>query len=557
MKTLIRATKAIDQESMAGYGAVQYVPLENHQVWTGNGVAADTALNIITIYQCVRVLAETYASLPLIVYRRLPGGGKERASEHPLYETLHSSPNPDMTSFVWRELMMAHLATWGNAYNEIVFDAVGRMQLWPIRPDRIEVKWGADGRKAYTYLNPTGGKQPLDPARVFHIPGMSSDGLVGFSPITIMRKAIRLYQSAEQFGTSLFDNNARPATVLSHPKTLSTGAVTRLAGQMEELRGARNAGKTVVLEEGLTVTEVGIPPEDAQFMQTRTFQKREIAAAYRIQLHKVGDYEHATFSNIEELNQDFIQDTMLPWFVRTEQECNVQLIADPDYFAEFLVDGYLRGNAKARAEANAIRWQHGTLNADDWRAMENENPLPDGLGKTYYVPVNYQSVEDATSGQVVDPNAPPQLVAVKSADGLRCAGTRKDGGVCNNWLLKVAPNGTEGRCDRCKTPFTVKSAGEIAEPKPDPMVAAIVALASREQHAPQMNFAAGAFQSDVHVPPIAEGAVTVNVAPPPAVVNVPKQAAPVVNVNLPPSTPTRKRVEFADGRSATITEESA
>ncbi len=451
-----RPTKAIDQEAQAQGLATHYIPIENLQRWTGLGVAPETALNIITVYQCVRVLAETFAQLPLMVYRRLPNGGKERATDHPLYQTLHSQPNPDMTSFVWRELLMTHLATWGNAYCEKVTDPFGRLQLWPIRPDRIEPHYDSQGRKVYDYLSPLGARTTLKPGSVFHIQGMSSNGLVGFSPITVMRNAIRLYRTAEQFGTSFFDNNARPATVLSHPKLLSENAIKRLAGQMDELRGSRNAGKTVILEEGLQLTEVGIPPEDAQFMETRLFQKREIAGAYRIQPHKVGDLERATFSNIEHQSLEFIQDTMMPWFVRTEQEINVQLVDEEDVFAEFLVDGYLRGDAKTRNEAYALRWQHGNLNADEWRIKENENPIPDGSGSLYYVPVNYQPAISPQEEPVAEPEPeadmtpegmPPEgmppLVAVKSAAAFRCPD-------CNAKLAENEVVGMRVRCGRCK-----------------------------------------------------------------------------------------------------------
>lgn len=464
----VRATKAagLDQAVMGSesqWGSSTYLPLYNLQTWTGNGIAPETALTSITVYQCVRILAETFAMLPLILYRRLPEGGKERASDHPLYRVLHEQPNPDMTSFIWRELMMSHLATWGDAFNEIAINGVGETEFWPLRPDRMEVKWGPDGRKLYTYVQPSGRRTELPAEKVFHVSGMSSNGLRGVSPVVMMARTLRLQNTAEEFGQSFLANGARPATVLSHPKTLTEPAINRLAGQMDTLRGSGNAGKTVVLEEGLTVTEVGVPPEAAQFMETRLYQKREIAAGYRIPAHKVGDLERATFSNIEHLSIEFIQDTMVPWFVRFEQEAAVQLFAGEDVFAEFLVDGYLRGDAATRATAFATRWQHGTLNADQWREAENENPLPDGLGQQYYVPVNYAPVNPVG----VTPEAPiteratiteggtptgvpgiPNLVSVKSAE-FRCP-------ECNAKLAENTVPGMEVRCGRCKVVRSVE-----------------------------------------------------------------------------------------------------
>ena len=351
------------------------------------GVTADTALNLITIYQCVRVLSNTFAQLPLMLYRRRADGGKERAVDHPLYRTLHLSPNPDLTSFAWRRMLMTHIATWGDHFVEKIPDQAGRTLLYPVRPDRVEVT-RKDGRKHYWYLSPEGGRKEFPEGRLIQISGLSTDGLRGRSPINDLRSTIRLAKTAETFGDSFFRNGARPATVLKHPETLSTDAIRRLREQMDELRGSGNAGKTVVLEEGLDFSEVGIPPDDAQFMETRLFQKRELAGAYGIPPHMIGDLERATFSNIEHQSLELITVTMMPYFVNVEQELSVQLIDDDDYFVEFLVDGYLRGDAKTRNQAYAIRWQHGSLNANEWRIKENDNPV-DG-GDTYYVPVNYQ-----------------------------------------------------------------------------------------------------------------------------------------------------------------------
>lgn len=402
---------------------------------------------IATFYAGVRVLAETFAMLPLFVYRRLEGGGKDRAVDHPLYPVLHDEPNPEMSSFIWRELVMQNLVTWGNHFSEIVFDQLGRTQLWPLRPDRMEVRWGRDSRKDYIYAKANGQRVKMEPGSVFHIPGMGADGLRGYSLLTLHRKTFKLHDAARDFGTSTFENNARPAVVLSHPKTLSDAAIGRLAGQMDELRGSKNAGKTVVLEEGLQITEVGIPPEDAQYMETRVFQKREIATILRIQLHKLNDLERATFSNIDEQNLEFISDTMQPWFSRFEGESNRQLLpGEREHFIAFLVSGYLRGRAKDRAEALQVRRQNGTLNADEWREIEDENPLPDGLGKTFWMPANMKPAlppnEDVAA--VDQPSEPmPALMAVKSA-AVRCE-------KCNQLLAEMATPPYQLTCRRCKT----------------------------------------------------------------------------------------------------------
>jgi HK97 family phage portal protein len=454
-----RPIKAMDQEAMASQVPNHYIPIESLQRWTGLGISEQTALNYIAVYQCVRVLSNTFAMLPLKLYRQREDGGKDAARDHPVYRMLHLAPNPDMSSFVWRKIAMRHIATWGNHYSEKVLDGLGRLQLWPIRPDRIEPSWGKDGRRKYTYLSSLGGRKEMRPGSVFHMQGQTTDGLLGYSPITDLRNTLHLAQSADRYARSVFDNGARPAVVLSHPKTLSAGAIERLGAQMDDLRGAGNAGKTVVLEEGLGVTPVGFPPEDSLFLSAQLNQHRLIYGAYGIPPHKVGDLERATFSNIEHQSLEFIQDGILPWLVNAEQEFAMQIIEDDGYWAEFDTDGYLRGDSKTRAEALAIRWQHGTLTANQWRKLENENPV-DG-GDQYYVPVNYQPVVDpadrdlgtadeTAEGEPSAPSSPPQLVAVKSAVAveMRCPS-------CKKLMLKAAMPGSSGECPRCKVEVAV------------------------------------------------------------------------------------------------------
>lgn len=360
----------------------------------GVHVSTETALGIVSVYACVRVLAESVASLPLILYRRLPGGGKERATDHELYPTLHDQPNPEMTSFVWRETVMGHLTTWGNSYNEIAFDTFGKMQLWPLNPARVEVKW-ENGTRVYDYLETSGLRRRLRPGSVFHIPGLSSNGLVGYSPIALHREAIGLYQALQDFGSATMRNQARPAVVMQHPKTVSQGAIDRLTAQMDKLRGSSNAGKTVLLEEGLTIQEIGIPPEDAQYIEGRKFQRTEIAAMFRVPPHMIGDLERATFSNIEHQALEFVVHSLRPWLVRVEQEIKAQLLFGAgDVFAEFLVDGLLRGDSASRAKALQIQRLSGVINADEWREIENLNPIEDGSGKAYWMPENYKVATD-------------------------------------------------------------------------------------------------------------------------------------------------------------------
>jgi HK97 family phage portal protein len=393
MKTLFApsAVKGIDQVAM---GAARHY--ETSSPWWPHVLSPGNGLSVMTAYQCVRILANTFASIPTILYRRLPDGGKERATDNKLYRTFAERANPNMSAFDWKNVAKSHIETWGNHYSEIV-DTGPEVEFYPFRPDRIEVYWDTKGRKAYDYLDPRGPRKTLDPAKVLHLKALTSDGLVGIAPITAMRRGIGLYRKAEQYGEAVFDNGARPAVVMKHPKTLSDAAITRLGAQMDALRGSGNAGKTVILEEGLDVHEIGFPPEDAQFMETRLFQKRELAAGYGVPKGLLNDPDER--ADIDKDLRYLITVTMLPAFEAFEQAAQLQVIDDERFFVEFLADAFLRGDPKARADAYAVQWEHGALSGDEWRARENQDPLPDDLGKVYYRPANWVPL-----GQQEDPS---------------------------------------------------------------------------------------------------------------------------------------------------------
>jgi len=364
----------------------------NNRSSAGVSITEERALKYSAVFGCVRVLAETVASLPLHVYRRLEGGGKERATDHYLYDLLHVLPNPELTSFEFRELQMVYLTLWGNAYAEIEFGKNGKpVALWPLRPDQMQVR-RVDGELVYEYQSNAVGRVTFPWYKIFHIRGLSTDGVVGLSMIRIAREAIGLGLAAEEFGARFFDNDARPGIVLEHPGTLSEEALEHLRKSWEaKHKSLADKHRVAILEEGMKVHEVGIPPEDAQFLETRKFQVNEIARIFRVPPHLIGDLEKATFSNIEQQSIEFVIHTIRPWLVRWEQAIMRDLFSKNDrneYFAEFLVDGLLRGDIESRYKAYAIGRQNGWLSADDIRELENMNPLPDGMGKIYLIPLN-------------------------------------------------------------------------------------------------------------------------------------------------------------------------
>jgi len=391
----------------------------------GVTVTESSSLRVAAVFACVRVLAESIASLPLPVYRRLPGDGKERAPEHPLYTLLHDQPNPEMSSFEFREFMMFNLSLWGNAYAEIEFDRAERVRaLWPLRAARMQVRRPRPGEPLeYEYLLSDGRRVKLPPWRVLHIRGLSGDGVVGYSPIRCAREAVALALATQEFGARFFSGGAQLGGFLEHPGNLSENARENLEASFErKYQGLKNAHRWAVLEEGMKATPVGIPPEDAQYLETRKFQIGEVARIFRVPPHLIGDLDRATYSNIEHQSLEFVIHTIRPWAARWEQAIWCQLLwpnERREYFAEFLLQGLLRGDIQSRYQAYAIGRQWGWLSADDIRKLENLNPLSDGRGSIYLQPLNMVEAgappdrpADGTRGAVVNPT---ELRALRSA----------------------------------------------------------------------------------------------------------------------------------------------
>lgn len=361
-------------------------------------VTPETAMTLTAVYACVRVLTESVASLPLIVYRRREDGGKERAIDHPLYRLLHDLPNGWQTSMEWREMLTGHIALRGSAYCEIVTARNGDIDaLIPLHPDRVKPLRLKNGRLAFEVQTNTSAPRVLTQNEVFRVIGLSGDGVTGLSPVSMASRALGLAISTENFGTSLFKNGARPGGVLRHPGKLNEEAAKRLKSSWDSSYGGMNSGKTAVLEEGMEWTQISMSNEDAQYLQSRKFQVSEIARIFRIPPHMIGDLDRATFSNIEQQSIDFVVNTLRPWLVRWEQCINRDLLTETDrqngIFAEFLVDGLLRGDMAARYQSYAQGRQNGWLSANDIRRIENMNPV-DG-GDIYLVPLNMVPADQA------------------------------------------------------------------------------------------------------------------------------------------------------------------
>lgn len=362
---------------------------------SGKNVNEFTAMQTTAVYACVRILSETLAALPLQLYRYTPGG-KERVYDHPLYHLLHDEPNPEMTSFIFRETLMSHLLIWGNAYAQIIRDRLGRVQgLYPLRPDKMGVCRDENGQIYYIYTknsdeNPAikpYGQVPLRKDEVLHIPGLGFDGLVGYSPIAMARNAVGMTMACEEYGASFFANGASPSGVLEHPGVLKDPAKVRDSWNAV-YQGSANAHKVAVLEEGMKYQPIGIPPEEAQFLETRKFQLNEIARLYRIPPHMIGDLEKSSFNNIEQQSMEFVKYTLDPWVIRWEQAMQKALFLPEEkkkYFIRFNVNGLMRGDYESRMTGYSIGRQNGWLSANDIREMEDMNPVPDEEGGNLYL----------------------------------------------------------------------------------------------------------------------------------------------------------------------------
>ncbi len=372
----------------------------------GKNVTERSAMQMTAVYSCVRVLSEAVAGLPLHVYKYRSDGGKEKAFTHSLYGLLHDEPNPEMTSFVFRETLMTHLLLWGNAYAQIIRNGKGEViALYPLMPNRMTVDRDSSGKLYYKYYR--GSDEAirnkeyeviLSPGDVLHIPGLGFDGLVGYSPIAMAKNAIGLAIATEEFGAKFFANGAAPSGVLEHPGTLKNPDKVRESWNAT-FGGSHNANKVAVLEEGMKYSPISISPEQAQFLETRKFQINEIARIFRVPPHMVGDLEKSSFSNIEQQSLEFVKYTLEPWLVRWEQSMVRSLLTPSEkreYFIKFNVDGLLRGDYASRMSGYATARQNGWMSANDIRELENLDRIPaeDG-GDLYLINGNMTKLADA------------------------------------------------------------------------------------------------------------------------------------------------------------------
>lgn len=380
---------------------------------SGAIVTENLSLSVTAVWSCIKILAWTQASLPLITYKRLKPRGKERAPEHPVYNLLHSTPNPEQTSFEFRSLLSVHQNLWGAGVAEIEFKKGKPVALWPIPPWLIKMKKVNSKGKLFFEINlGIEGKKLLPSNKFIVFPSLMTNQYEWKSPIQVHRETIGFSMALSEFGAKTFGEGTNPAGIISHPSRIKENSEKNLRESLKQYKGLGGAHRLMLLEEGMKFERIGLPPEDAQYLETRKFTISEIARMYNVPLHLLQDHEKSTSwgTGIEEMNLGFIIFTLRPYLVQWEQEIHKKLFFNDDiYFAEFLIEGLLRGKQSERFESYTKARQWGWMSVNDIRAIENQNPLPEEQGDIYLVPMNMKDaskmdelpVSEGTTGEPI------------------------------------------------------------------------------------------------------------------------------------------------------------
>jgi len=351
---------------------------------TGIAVSPDSALRASAVYACIKVISETAAQLPLIMYRRGKNNTKTPATDHPLYNLIGLKPNGYQTSFHFREMLTAHTGLRGDAIAFI--NRVGRgeiKELIPIHPDRVAIQFDdTTMQRTYSIAMPGGQKRTFDQFQIFHLMGMTLNGWQGVTPITYARESIALSQATEKFGGKLFANGAKMSGILTYPgRFKDKDSKVKVGRGFDAEASGENAHNTIVLEDGMKWQQVSMSSEDSQFLETRGFQIPEIARFFRMPLHKIQDMSASTNNNIEQQALEFLTDCMMPWFRRWTDTLAVQLLTpqeQQEYFFRFDIDDLLKADMVSRFTAYSQGITARILSPNECREKEDMNPYEGG-----------------------------------------------------------------------------------------------------------------------------------------------------------------------------------
>jgi len=371
---------------------------------SGMRVSSDAALRLAAVYACVRILSETMASLPVVVYRMRPDGGKDRIKDHWLYHRLARTPNRYQNPFEWREMLQGHLTLRGNAYCQILANRDGEItELLPIHPDRVKLEMLSNGDYRYRISQISGTDIVLPRGEVWHLRGLSSDGLMGMSPIELARESLGMALATQDYGARFFANDAKPTGGwIEFPGSFKDPEAKKVFRESyQAAQPGANRGKVLVLENGMKFHEVGVTNKDAQFLELRKFQITDIARIFRVPPHMIADLDRATFSNIEQQSLEFVMHTMTPWAERWEASIGSELLLDGDDLeVEFDFSNLMRGDAASRSAYYQSGIQNGWLTRNEARIAENLNPL-EGLDEPLR-PLNMVEEGDAEEVEPTD-----------------------------------------------------------------------------------------------------------------------------------------------------------
>ena len=388
---------------------------------SGMRVSPDGALRLVAVYACVRILSETMASLPVVVYRQRKDGGKDRVTDHWLYGLLARKPNRFQNPFEWREMLQGHLALRGNAFCQIIANPKGEItELMPIHPDRVRMELMSSGDYRYRIRDQAGSEIVLPRGEIWHLRGLSSDGLIGLNPIELSRESLGMALAAQDYGARFFSNDAKPTGGwIEFPGTFKDPEAKRVFRESyQAAQSGSNRGKVLVLENGMKFHEVGVTNKDAQFLELRKFQITDVARLFRVPPHMIADLDRATFSNIEQQSLEFVMHTMTPWAERWEASIQSELLLESDDIEiEFDFANLMRGDASSRSSYYQSGIQNGWLTRNEARIAENLNPI-EGLDQPLR-PLNMVE-ENAAEDLEIDTQAeaaePPEQKAIEPSE---------------------------------------------------------------------------------------------------------------------------------------------
>ena len=425
---LVEARSSIESPNTPITGKELLKAFGSIETSSGILISPEAGLSHPDVYACVKVITEYIGMLPIQVFQRMRDEsgemlGKKPATTHPLWPLLFELPNPEMTAVEVIEAMVGHVLLRGNAYAHVVRNNAGQvLELWPLRPDRVWVyrKLGETGEMLpggdleFIYTPYAGTPVRFAENEIWHVKGLSTDGLLGYAPVQLQAEALGGAVAAEKYAGRFFANDARPGGVFTHPGSLSDKAYNRLIDAINNAhRGLDNAHKMMLLEEGITWQQVGLSPDQAQFLQTRQFNTEQISRIFRVSGRLLNDERHPSRLSAEDATAEDVRQLVMPWTRRFELAIKRDVLnrpSDRDYFVEFMLGKLLKASLASRTAYYAAGRQNGWLSANDVRREEGLNPIgPDG--DHYMVPINMEDASkiDEPDSELTptDPGAPP------------------------------------------------------------------------------------------------------------------------------------------------------